>query len=890
MSDSQKIKLGDAIFNDIGDNDYLNVLYDNMLYNYAILKLHLEGWREPRNVDVNAALRFADLLSKSTHKTKADEHKMWAQEIVTLLLELCPQNEDVSYYAGSVLSSVGNFRGIENIKTEYVESTLQEKAYSIFCEEYLAVPAEQGKKFFIPQKNIYDKLDNPYFSYSAPTSMGKSFIMEVFIKEQVMSGAKLNFARIVPTKALINEVRKDTIDGLDKLLEEMNYSVVTAASDYSLEEDHNFILVMTPERLLYLLISKPDFKLDYIFIDEAHKLTGKNSRAPFYYKIVDMLARQTPTMPHFIFASPNIPNPEVYLKLVTEAEKGTENALSSTFAPVSQFKFLISHESKSIRIFNDHTQDSIFICKYGNEKMSVVDFMNIMTQADMDRPLLERKRNLAYFSGKDAAINAARAYAKDKDDIDDSDLAALAKDIRDQVHGEYFLTQLIKKGVAYHIGYLPASIRQRIERLFKDGKITAMFCTSTLIEGVNLPADNLFITNYRSGRPPMTSVEFRNLIGRVGRIKFNLYGNVFFISDGNQVKEKQFVELLKEPIPEQRLSVVQDLKPKYKKHVVNTFLSGSSVIEPYETKGGQRQSEEEYVMMRKFGLILLQDIMDDRNSLVRREFAPYMPKDGEKTIREKFEGQTDFIDHDINISADQTRKLAAAIRGGMHYPKVVDGKFNHGVVLGFLEELSRIFNWDKYESKTLGKRNNSGEHARLSWYAVILSQWMEGHGLNYIMRQAIQHMANHPDKFWLNDYTPSYFDGSPEHKNIVFADTLEVIENIILFSISNYFLRFSNMYKSINGEHSLDDNNWYEFVEYGTTNELTVFLQRNGFSREPANYIKDNPKYLKKTDEGWKLHRSLLKCPNNDARGEAEIIDKNRPGLFIDDEETNILL
>lgn len=883
MSDSQKIRLGDAIFNSIDDNDFLNVLYDNMLYDYAILKLHLEGFQQARNVDVKAALRFADLLSKSTHSTKADEHKMWAQEIVTILLELYPENEDVSYYAGSVLSSVGNFRGMENIETKYTETNLREKAYAAFCEEYLTVPAETEKKFFIPQKNIYDKLGGSFFSYSAPTSMGKSFIMEMFIKDRVMQGAKLNFARIVPTKALINEVRQDTVNGLDKLLKEMNYSVVTAASDYSLEEDHNFILVMTPERLLYLLISNPDFKLDYIFIDEAHKLTGKNSRAPFYYKIVDMLARQKPSMPHFIFASPNIPNPEVYLKLITEAEKGTENSLSSAFAPVSQFKFLISHETKSIRIFNDHTQDTIFVCKYGNENMSVVDFMNIMAKSDKDKPLKERKRNLVYFSGKDAAINAAREYAKGKPEIDDDDLKELAKDIRDQVHGEYFLTQLIRKGIAYHIGYLPSSIRQRIEALFKDGKITAMFCTSTLIEGVNLPADNLFITNYRSGRPPMTNVEFRNLIGRVGRIRFNLYGNVFFISDGQQVKEKEFVQLLKDPIPEQRLSVVQDLKPKLKKHVVDTFMEGSSTIEPYNTKS-QKQSEEEYVMMRKFGLILLQDIMDDRDSLVRREFAAYMPPNGEEIIRQQFEGQRNFIDNDINISADQTRRLAAAIRNGTKYPEVKDGKFNHGVVLRFLEELSRIFNWDKYEFKTLGKRNRAGEHAKLSWYAVILSQWMEGHGLNYIMRQAIQHMENHPDKFWLNDYTPSYFEGTPEHKNIVFADTLEVIENIILFSISNYFLRFSNMYKSIHGEHSLDDNNWYEFVEYGTTNEITVFLQRNGFSREPANYIKDNPKYMVKTDDGWKLHRSLLKCTNNDAKTEAKIIDKNRSGLFVGEE------
>lgn len=884
MNETKRTKLGDAIFSTIDDNDFLNVLYDNMLYNYAIKKLHLEGFQQERKVDIEASLRFADLLSKSTHPTKSDEHKMWAQAIITLLLELYPGNDDVSYYAGSVLSSIGNFRGTEIAKTvyksEYTETNLQDKAYAIFINDYLSIPSDKEKKFFIPQKNIYDQMGGEALSYSAPTSMGKSFIMEAFIKSQIQNGVKCNFARIVPTKALINEVREDTLRGLDGLLKEMNYSVVTAASDYSLEEDHNFIFVMTPERLLYLLINKPDVKIDYIFIDEAHKMTGRNSRGPFYYKTVDMLAQQDP-MPHFIFASPNIPNPEVYLKLVTEAERGAENAISSTFAPVTQFKFLISQESKSIRIFNDHTQDTIFICKYGNNDMSAVTFMNIMTGFDQDLPLNERKRNIAYFSSKNAAIQAARDYAENKPEIDDDDLKQLADDIKAQVHGDYYLTKLIRKGIAYHIGYLPSSIRLRIEKLFKDGKIIAMFCTSTLIEGVNLPADNLFITNYRSGFPKMTNVEFRNLIGRVGRIKFNLYGNVFFISDGKQVTEKEYMKYLQEPIPDQQLSVVQELKPKLKKHVVETLLTGSSKIEPYVTEGGKKQPEEEYIMMRKFGLILLKDIMDDRNSLVRREFAAYMPENGEQAIREKFAGQTNYIDSDINISADQSRRLAAAIRNGSHYPdKPEDGRFTHKIVLDFLEELSRIFDWDKYEFGTLGKRNRAGEHAKLSWYAVILSQWMEGHGLNYIMRQAIGYMNDNPQKFWLNDYTPAFYEDTAEHRNVVFADTLEVIENIILFSISNYFLRFSNMYIAIHGEHSLDDNNWYEFVEYGTTNEITVFLQRNGFSRESANYIKDHPEYIFRADDGLKLRRSLLKSKNNDAREEAELILLNRPQLF----------
>lgn len=97
---------------------------------------------------------------------------------------------------------------------------------------------------------------------------------------------------------------------------------------------------------------------------------------------------------------------------------------------------------------------------------------------------------------------------------------------------------------------------------------------------------------------------------------------------------------------------------------------------------------------------------------------------------------------------------------------------------------------------------------------------MEGHGLNYIMRQALRFRQDNPYPFYLSRYTVVRYEDSSEHRNIVFADTLEVIENIILFSVSNYFLRYANMYKSVHGETSLNKNNWYEYVEYGTTNEM----------------------------------------------------------------------
>lgn len=378
----------------------------------------------------------------------------------------------------------------------------------------------------------------------------------------------------------------------------------------------------------------------------------------------------------------------------------------------------------------------------------------------------------------------------------------------------------------------------------------------------------------------MTPVDFRNLIGRAGRIRFNLYGNVFLVSSGDRVKEKDYIDLLKADIPEQKLSLESDLKPKLKKHIVNSLIEGKVDIERYN----DNQSEEEYVMMRKFALILLRDIMNNRSSLVRREFMPYMKDGAEAKIRTAFNDPIVLPDDDINVSVDQAKTLTAAIAYGLSYPTMVDGTFDYDQVVVFLEKLCKIFNWNKYESSTLGKTNELGQHPLLRWYAVVLIQWMEGNGLSSIMQRAIRYRQQNPENFWIDNHTKMHYNDSIEHRNIVIADTLEVIENIILFSISNYFLRFSNEYKKIHGVSEFD-NNWYEYVEYGTTNPITIQLQRNGFSREVATYIRQHQnEYVVTLESGEiKLRSILLKCRNAGVRKEAEDIQYNAPGLFIED-------
>lgn len=874
---TDKIRLGDAIFSDIEENAYLNELYGKILFNYSQRVFGLKG--KEKTFEVLDALRFADLLSKSNHPERSIAHKMWAQEIVILLNQLYKDDPLVKLYASAVFASTGNHRGLKIIKSEYQGLDILERIFAQYRSDYLTIPADPEMQFFSDQKEAYDHLSDPCFSYSGPTSMGKSFIMRMFIKDEILHGIKKNYALIVPTKALINEVRGKIIDDLEKALEEENYRVVTAAGDIALEGKHNFIFVLTPERLLYLLISKPELQIDYLFIDEAHKLSGKNSRGPFYYKVVDMLM-QRDSRPHFIFASPNIPNPEVYLRLLLDVvENCDENKLSMTYSPVIQVKYLMDIVHKRIEVYNDHTRSTSKIAEFTRNAITLNDILFAFELLNSKLPPDERTQNIVYYNGRAKAVTAAREFAKKLQEKHVPELDALSKDIQNEVHENYFLAEMIKKGVAYHIGYLPASIRMRIETLFQKGYITTMFCTSTLLEGVNLPADNLFITDNKIFRSRMNPVDFRNLIGRVGRISYNLFGNVFFISDNESVPSDSYVEMLQTEVPDQVLSITSDpkvLRKVEKQYIADRLKEGHSDI----PKRTESQSEESYVMMRKFGLILLRDIMQNRDSLVHREFSDFLTAADEETIREKFSGSVTLPDDDINTSVDQTKKLIIAIRDGLKYPVCEDGKFEYKVVLAFLDKLAKIFDWETYEESTLGKPSLR------SWYAVILCQWMEGSGLNYIMRSAIRYRKEHPENFRVSMSQPptTYDDRSMEHRNAVFSQTLEVIENVILFSISNYFLRFSNEYKKIHGVTEFD-NNWYEYVEYGTTNPLTILLQRNGFSREAATHIRNHrSEYIVEdgSDGSLRIRSSLLECGSTGIETEAAMIKYNVPGIFVD--------
>lgn len=173
--------------------------------------------------------------------------------------------------------------------------------------------------------------------------------------------------------------------------------------------------------------------------------------------------------PHIIFASPNIPNPEVFLELIPDADLYTDCKYASTYAPVSQMKYFVDFVDLKVHAYNTYKREYMYLTKLKQDAKleHVVSYVG------------QGAQNIVYCSYSNNAVQFARDYARMQKPQHIKELDTLAKDIRNEVHTDYYLADLIERGVAYHIGYLLADVRMRLEEYYRQGLIKIIFCTST---------------------------------------------------------------------------------------------------------------------------------------------------------------------------------------------------------------------------------------------------------------------------------------------------------------------------------------------------------------------------------------------------------------------------
>lgn len=846
------MELGEYIFGDLEKNTYLLKLYTNLLKLYAIKQFRIDKELAIEDINIKDLLRFADLLSKSTNTKKEQFHKNIAQNIVILLKKIYPDNLDITATFVSVLNNINNYRNLNEEK--YYESDIREFVYQYIEKQEYKIDIDGKERYFIrDQKEIFNKLEKErYFSYSGPTSMGKTFVIKMFIQKRIKDNERDNFVIVVPTKALISEITSELINELGEQLKNKNYKVINSWHEIQNEPKYNYIMIYTQERFLsHLLNSK--IQIGYVFIDEAHKMFYEDTRSVYFYKIIDILNGYA-NIPKIFFSAPLIANPDEFLKLLPATLSKTYKVFE--FSPVNQQKYIVDYDGKNIRIFNDLS--SSFIEIYYDK----IDNFNLNYILKL---LGNQQKNLVYCENPKEAIDLAKDYAltlNKKENIQkNNNIEKVKKYIKNEIHEQYFLVNLLDKGIAYHVGYVPNSIRKKIERLFREKEIDTIFCTSTLLEGINLPADNLFIPVKNNSKILKNDIDFKNLIGRVGRIKYNLSGNVFIIPKDGVKTVTKCTKMIDSEIINRELSINKVLSEDRKKDIVNNLKQG-------KTELIKVTNNTEYDFSRYIMNVLIDDIVNERKSNIVKVFEKYIDKNTKKKILDNFNGMQ--VPQDMPVTLDQVESINKGIDEELEYPT----ETNYQTILDFLKSLYKKFKWDIYEPK-----NELGNKNILKYYATILNQWINGAYISQIIDNAIKQAEKTKIIY---DYSRKIdYIGNSEQINIIINNTLDTIEKIIQFKIENYFSKFSELYKKKKGVDAID-NDWYEYLAYGTNKKEIIELQKYGFSREIALKIYRSNKYIICNEESFFISTEIFNDENDDIVEEANEVYLNNSNKFIE--------
>jgi len=402
-------------------------------------------------------------------------------------------------------------------KIDWFKTELQCKIYTKTGKDVIA------NRF---QKDAWEALSSTEcLVLSAPTSVGKSFIILKWIAERV-SAASENIIYLVPTRALIHQVSSDIADVLsdvspDKIeISTIPHGIVSSG--------RSNIFIFTQERLHYFMERCPsDFKISTLIIDEAHKI-GDGYRGILLQQAIEKIIRVG--VQQIIFATPSAVKPESLMEDV--ASTSSKKSIESDVVTVNQNLFWVRESS------NDSKTWTIEFWQ-NNEKTDVGTFTIDSEPNTLRKRLtfiayklgMSSYGNIIYADGaSDAEEIAILLHNMIGNDIEDEELREASKVAQQAVHGKYRLTTVLNRGIAFHYGNMPLILRLEIERLFKKGVIRFLICTSTLIEGVNLPCRNIFLRGPKKGRNKIMNLDdFWNLAGRAGRWGKEFQGNIFCV-------------------------------------------------------------------------------------------------------------------------------------------------------------------------------------------------------------------------------------------------------------------------------------------------------------------------------------------------------------------------
>ena len=390
-----------------------------------------------------------------------------------------------------LLSRIEDFQGMESMIHSLVRQVglfpyLEEENLSLKDTIAYEIHRPSGFKenfvFHHAQAEVYyTLLRGENVVLSAPTSFGKSLIIDSIIASQQYS----NIVIIVPTIALIDETRKR----LSKFKD--SYKIITHPSQSFSQRN---IFILTQERAIEII---PDVDVDFFVIDEFYKLSPQKTdeeRCHVLNQVFYMLVKKDA---QFYLLGPNI-------------EQVTTSLLDNV-----KFKFIktdyktVVSERHQVNLNNG--EDSI-------ERL-------IELSSSLEDP------TLIFCQSPASANKVAKAFFNSNKFERTDENKDLADWLRSNYHSQWILPDCLEYGIGIHHGKIPRAIAQKCIKLFNEGKIRYLICTSTLIEGVNTKAKNVIVYDNKIAKTKIDYFTFNNICGRSGRMFSHFIGHIYLFHE-----------------------------------------------------------------------------------------------------------------------------------------------------------------------------------------------------------------------------------------------------------------------------------------------------------------------------------------------------------------------
>ena len=358
---------------------------------------------------------------------------------------------------------------------------------------------KQGDVFLTDQQyalsSFFANNQDVTVSIVAPTSYGKS---ELIIKA-VEEFKNRRICVITSTKALLMQTKrriKDAgiVDGTKIIVHPEMYNIQASSC----------VAVLTQERLLRLFKMDPTLSFDCVVVDEAHEILEDNLRSNTLASVVIVAKKR---------------NPNVAFKFLTPFVSDSKN-LQPRYVEMDLSSFKVNEYIKTEEYFAHDIRNgrgTFFYDQFMDEFWKIPGYNTPEYEEELVATKAARK-NIVYLNKPVDIEDFSRALADVLPGIDSREVDTAIENISEYLQPQYNLLACLRKGVIYHHGSVPDAIRIYIEDLYKRiPEIKFVVTTSTLLSGVNLPAERMFILDNKKGKGKLRPEAFKNLIGRVCR-------------------------------------------------------------------------------------------------------------------------------------------------------------------------------------------------------------------------------------------------------------------------------------------------------------------------------------------------------------------------------------